>query len=277
MKPRLLVSLLVCVLLLAGCYRQSEEPFQQVDSAEVVDAVTPTNIAEAVEGTGDTAPDQSSTAEGDEPEATRQQYITPETLPGQVQQATVVLPTSLIAAATAAPQVITPFTFPSPTLSFEEELDPNDECVYQVQAGNVLFRLALAWGTTFQEIMDLNQLDSDSLSIGQLLLIPDCESSVQEESPTVAPAIAVGEDAPEATAITEGEVAPETSTTIAPEIAVEVADTPTPRPEFHVVSAGETLESISLRYRVDVNALIELNQLTNPDQLNVGQELQLPQ
>ena len=92
MKPRLLVSLLVCTLLLAGCYRQAEEPFQQVDSAEVVDAVTPTNIAEAVEVIGDTAPDQSSTAEGDEPgeapEATGQQYITPETLPGQVEQPT---------------------------------------------------------------------------------------------------------------------------------------------------------------------------------------------
>ena len=178
------------------------------------------------------------------------------------------LPTSEVAAATSVPRVITPFTFPSPTLSFEEELDPNDECVYQVQAGNVLFRLALAWDTTFQEIMDLNQLESDSLSIGQLLLIPDCESSAEEESPTEAPAIAEGEEASEAS---------EATATTAPEIAVEVADTPTPRPEFHVVSAGETLESISLRYRVDVNKLIELNQLTNPGSVSVGQELQLPE
>ena len=55
------------------------------------------------------------------------------------------------------------------------------------------------------------------------------------------------------------------------------APTATPRPEVHIVSAGETIESISLRYRVDVNELIALNELTNPNQVRVGQELRLPQ
>jgi LysM repeat protein len=272
MKSRLFASLLVCALLLAGCYRQTEEPFQQVDSAEAVEAATSVPAAGS-ELSGDGAADEGSTVEGDGAAADRQ-YITPEALPGQIEQPTVGLLTSEAAESAALPrQTLTPFVFSSPTLSFEEQLDPEAECVYQVQAGNVLFRLALAWGTTYQAIMEVNQLDSENLSIGQLLLIPDCESSEPEESPTQESAIVgpvIGEDGGEG----ETELAEEAATA---EATVEVAPTATPGPKIHVVSAGETIESISLRYRVDVNELIALNELSNPNRLNVGQELRLPE
>ncbi len=233
MKPRLLLSLLGCALALAACYRQTEEPFRQVDSAEVVS--TPTAALAVV--TGEAGADAETV------------YITPEAMPGQVELPTGVVLTGVANQATLSAATITPFVPPTATPSFEEQLDPNDECVYQVQAGNVLFRLALAWETTYQDIMDLNQMASEDLSIGQLLLIPGCRAS-----------------APEVDVADQSLDAPPDSPT----------ETPPPRPEFHVVSAGETLESISLRYRVDVNALIEINGLTNPNQLNVGQELRLP-
>ena len=247
MKPRLLLSLLISATLLAACYRQTEEPFQQIDSAEVVaEATVAVGVADD-EGGEDRAAD-------DESAATPSQYITPETVPGQVEQPTVELQTS---EAAAPVETLEPFARPTATLTFEEQLDPNDDCVYQVQAGNVLFRLALAWGTTYQTIMEVNQLDSENLSIGQLLLIPDCGSSEPEESATEAPVTA---GAVEAEAEEEARTEP----------------TATTRPEIHVVSAGETIESISLRYRVDVNELIALNELANPNRLNVGQELRLP-
>ena len=44
----------------------------------------------------------------------------------------------------------------------------------------------------------------------------------------------------------------------------------------HVVAAGETLGTIAQRYNTTVAALIELNGLTNPDVINVGQQLQVP-
>lgn len=266
MKPRLIASLLVSAVLLAACYRQAEEPFQQIDSAEVVAEATATLALSAGDAAGADDAGLSAAPEG---------YITPESAPGQVEQPTLALQTreALEPAATLAP-----FTRPTATLTFEEQLDPDDECVYAVQAGNVLFRLALAWGTTYQTIMEVNQLDTEDLAIGQLLLIPDCESSLPEVSATEAPAtvgaIEIADDE-EATAIEpadssddEPEEEPATATP---------APTATPRPEVHVVSAGETIESISLRYRVDVNALIALNELTNPNQVNVGQELKLPQ
>lgn len=271
MKPRLIGSLLVCAVLLAACYRQAEEPFQQIDSAEVVAEATATLALSAGDAAG---------ADGAGLSTTPEEYITPETAPGQVELTTLELQTG---EAAEPASTLAPFVRPTATLTFEEQLDPDDECVYAVQAGNVLFRLALAWGTTYQTIMEVNQLDTEDLAIGQLLLIPDCESSEPEESvpevPATVGAIEIVDDV-EATAIEPAdsgdEESEEAEATAIPEPTATPAPTATPRPEVHVVSAGETIESISLRYRVDVNELIALNELTNPNRVSVGQELRLP-
>jgi len=44
----------------------------------------------------------------------------------------------------------------------------------------------------------------------------------------------------------------------------------------HVVASGETLYSISLLYKVSMAAIVEANELANPDLLQVGQELIIP-
>lgn len=266
MKLRLLLSLLVSAALLAGCYRQTEEPFQQVDSAEVIVEATVAVVVADDEVSGDEDPGEA----GVEETTGSREYITPETVPGQVEQPTVELPTSEAAEATAPAITLEPFLRPTATLTFEEELDPDDECVYQVQAGNVLFRLALAWGTTYQTIMEVNQLDSEDLAIGQLLLIPDCEPEELEEPEEIAT-----EAAPTPGAIDISAEDEEAGTEPSP-APIEEA-TATSLPAVHVVSAGETIESISLKYRVDVNELIALNELADRNRLSVGQELKLPE
>jgi len=274
MKPRLLVTLLICATLLAGCYRQAEEPFQQIDSAEVLAEATSTAVLADDEVSEDRAGD-----DGTSQTTTPGEYITPETVPGQIELTTVELPTGEAAEAIRPVATLAPFERPTATRTFEEELDPNDECVYTVQAGNVLFRLALAWGTTYQTIMEVNQMDSEDLAIGQLLLIPDCESSEPAASATEAPVTAgaveiSAEEEAEAEPAAEEEAAEPTAE---PEPTAIPEPTATPLPEIHVVSAGETIESISLRYRVDVNELIALNEITDRNRLSVGQELKLPQ
>lgn len=258
MKPRLLLSLLICAALLTACYRQAEEPFQQIDSAEVVaEATVAVVVAEDDEDSA--AEDDGGAGAAGRPG----QYITPETVPGQVEQPTMDLTASDAIPLTSPAATREPFELPTATRTFEETLDPDDECVYTVQAGNVLFRLALAWGTTYQTIMEVNELPNENLAIGQLLLIPDCESSAPAEAATEAPAT------PGAVEIS-GEGDPELEPTAEPE------PTATPGPTIHVVSAGETVASISLRYRVDVNELIALNGITDRNRVSVGQELKLP-
>ncbi|MGX9135173.1 LysM peptidoglycan-binding domain-containing protein [Rummeliibacillus sp. JY-2-4R] len=46
--------------------------------------------------------------------------------------------------------------------------------------------------------------------------------------------------------------------------------------EIHVVKSGETLWQIANQYHVDINSIIQLNQLPNPNQLVVGQTLVIP-
>lgn len=284
MKPRLLILLLLCALLLAACYRQTEEPFQQADSAVVVAVLTPTSIQDVVEADGETVAGEADAA------AETRQYVTPETVPGQVAQPTIELPTQVVIAVTSSSLTLTPFVRPTETVAVVVELDPTHACVYTVQPGDNLFRLSLSWNTTVQEIMDASQIDSDALSIGQLLLRPGCDYSLATDIPTEAPApVAVDTEAPpepdtetaEETAVEASEAGTESTTEAAPvtetATATDIVDTPTPGPRIHVVSAGETIESISLNYRVDVNELIALNSLANPNQLSVGQELLLPE
>ncbi len=262
MKPRLLVPWLLCALLLAGCYRQAEETFQQVDSDVVVSDATPTSLQDIIV----ISEDETGDVTGLE---TRQPYITPETVPGQIEQPTVIPVTSAAIIAVTAPPLGSaplssaplgstqlPTIFPTPTAPVE--LDPDSPCVHTVQSGDSIFRLAINWETSMDEVAELNDLDNvDVLALGQLLQIPGCEFVSPTPEPTV------DSSTPEATM-------PPTVTSIPQPLLSDSG------PPIHVVSAGETLESISLRYRADVNTIIELNELTNPDQLRVGQELQLP-
>lgn len=51
---------------------------------------------------------------------------------------------------------------------------------------------------------------------------------------------------------------------------------PSPRPETHVVAEGETLSEIAVRYGTTVEAIMELNGLTDPNTIPAGMVLRLP-
>ena len=57
--------------------------------------------------------------------------------------------------------------------------------------------------------------------------------------------------------------------------------TPTPIPTaevtIHVVKAGDTLYSIAVQYGVTLQAIMQANQITNPDLIRQGQEIIIPQ
>lgn len=50
----------------------------------------------------------------------------------------------------------------------------------------------------------------------------------------------------------------------------------TPLPKTYVVQSGDTLGNIAAQFNVDLALLIAVNQLSNPDQIDVGQELIIP-
>jgi LysM repeat protein len=46
--------------------------------------------------------------------------------------------------------------------------------------------------------------------------------------------------------------------------------------QFHEVQSGETLSVIAERYGVSVAAIVDLNQITNPDRIEAGVTLEIP-
>lgn len=80
----------------------------------------------------------------------------------------------------------------------------------------------------------------------------------------VASLLGGGDGSTAATTTTTSSVAATTTTTI-------------PVPLKHVVKSGESLFSIAQLYSVKMEAIIELNNLENPDKLAVGDEVLLPQ
>lgn len=266
MKRRLLFPLIICALALAGCYRQAEEPIQQVSGSEAQPAEAPITIATPVVVVEAGGASDAIVSVATSP------YITPEVLPGQVEQPTVAGPTPIIIVPTNADGSSTRvFILPTPTLTFEEQLDPGDECVHSVVRGDTLFQLSLRYATTVEAFFEANQLESDALSIGQLLLIPDCETSTPEE-----PAEAPTAEASPAPVQQEGPLVVETETIVATEVPAEPTPLLLDGQRLHIASAGETWASIALRYDTTVAAILDANELEEGAQLSPGQELLIP-
>lgn len=54
-------------------------------------------------------------------------------------------------------------------------------------------------------------------------------------------------------------------------------DQPIEVPDAYIVQEGDSLYSIAARFRVEIADLVALNGLSDPNDIQVGQELQIPQ
>ena len=66
-------------------------------------------------------------------------------------------------------------------------------------------------------------------------------------------------------------------TTTTTSLVATTTTTTIPVPLKHVVQSGESLFSIGQMYSVEMEAIIELNNIDDPDKLAVGDEILLPQ
>ena len=288
------------MLALVGCYRQAgDDEFEQVNSQSVQSLTTPTidtsALTPTVEETEDpsaqalateSTPDDSDLVEAQPskttspddleptdvptqastsivpatnlpavvPTATNPVFVTPEPPPGQVVQPTVIPPTP-----TATQNII-----PPTATEFGAPPDELDECVYEVAGGDNLFRIAINNDTSVEELQELNSLDGDAIQVGQLLRIPDCipgQTQVEEDDVTTT------RIAPSPTSSAGGS----SVATVEP-----AGNVPSAGQQIHVVVSGETLGVIARRYNTSVESITDLNGLSNPNAISVGQEILIP-
>ncbi len=120
---------------------------------------------------------------------------------------------------------------------------PAETTTYTVVAGDVLSVIARRFGVSMQDIMRINNIsDPDMIRQGQRIELPgvidlDQLRQVTTQRPTQ----------------------------------------PTASGDRYVVQAGDSLSVIAQRHGVSQQALLRVNNLSNPDRIQVGQELIIPE
>ncbi len=173
------------------------------------------------------------------------------------------------------PLFLTPPPAPTPT--------PEEEpgwFYYTVQRGDTLFSIAEQFGITVEELKQLNGLTDDTIYVGQKLRVPGSppeqseyiEYVVQPGDTLFSIARRFGVDMQELARL-NGITDP---STIYVGQTLRIPATASPARGLYQVQPGDTLSSIAQRFGISIQALMEANGITDPDQIYVGQLLRIP-
>ena len=159
------------------------------------------------------------------------------------------------------------------------QTQPDSSNLYTVKRGDTLYSIASRFNTTVQAIKTLNNLTSNNLSIGQTLQIP---STIPEEPSTQDEYIVERGDTLYSIArkfnvsvndLIEYNNLPTTILTPGQSLRIPRVG---PSNVIYIVKRGDTLYSIANSYGTTVDAIKNLNNLTN-NTLTIGQELYIPE
>lgn len=141
---------------------------------------------------------------------------------------------------------------------------------HSVAAGESLSVIARKYGTTVQALADANGLKPPyPIRVDQVLRVPvPAESAPAQAVPAASPEMAHPVRTEASGGTNQGSTA-----TASP---VTGTGGGTPRTTVHTVAAGETLWSIATRYGVTVATVLGSNDLADPNRLQPGMKLRVP-
>lgn len=153
---------------------------------------------------------------------------------------------------------------------------------YTVKKGDSLWTISKDFNTTVNELKQLNNLTSNTLSIGQQLKIPT-EEIIEPNIPTDSNTYIVKSGDNLYSIAKKYDITVDnlkttnnlTSNTLSIGQVLKIPGTSIEEPNTHTVSKGESLYSIANKYGTTVNELKQLNNLTS-NTLSIGQILKLP-
>ncbi len=135
---------------------------------------------------------------------------------------------------------------------------------YEVRSGDTLTGIAQRFGVRWRDIAAANALEEPyRIRVGQTLRIPGVDESPARERPAPPPR-------PQPAAPEPAETRPETEPVTQPRMDADESF-------LYRVDEDDTLESIAHLFLVSVNELMELNDLQDPSDLEVGQSIRIPQ
>jgi LysM repeat protein len=178
-------------------------------------------------------------------------------------------------------------------------VNPNNMFMYTVENGDTLYSIARKYNTTVNDIINLNYLKSNNLSVGQVIRIPETYFKQDEMSMpnyisyTVKPgdtlySIASNNGVSVDTIISDN-VLPNNSLSVGQILRLRVTNGEVLEcfgPDFdiqldvvpsatYVVKAGDNLYNIAKQYNTSVSEISNLNNLSG-NNLSIGQQLLIP-
>lgn len=156
---------------------------------------------------------------------------------------------------------------------------PEDmEGYYRVQSGDTLWSLARRFNTSVDELKKANNLTTNSLSIGQLLKIPESDTTTVEEEVYIVKSGDTLYSIARKYNLSVDELKKLnnlTSNTLAIGQRIIVKSTPTTSENTYVVVKGDSLYAIAKKFNTTVDEIKKLNNLTS-NTLSIGQVLKIP-
>lgn len=149
-------------------------------------------------------------------------------------------------------------------------LIPKDTNYYVVKSGDTLYSIAKKFGTSVDKLKDLNNLNSNLLSIGQKILVND--EIIEEGVYTVSNGDTLYSIAKKYNTTVDEIKKMNNLNSNMISIGMKLIIPKEVNLKTYIVKSGDTLYSIARKYNTTVSAIMLANELTS-DKLSIGQEL----
>lgn len=146
---------------------------------------------------------------------------------------------------------------------------------YIVQKGDTLYGIANKFNTTVDNLKSINNLTTDSLSIGQVLKLPSTTASTNTYTVKSGDTLYGIANKYNTTVDTLKSLNNLTSNTLSIGQVLKLPGSSATSTDTYTVKSGDTLYAIANKYNTTVDALKSLNNLTS-NTLSIGQPLKIP-
>ena len=146
---------------------------------------------------------------------------------------------------------------------------------YIVQKGDTLYGIANKFNTTVDNLKSINNLTTDSLSIGQVLKLPSTTASTNTYTVKAGDTLYGIANKYNTTVDTLKSLNNLTSNTLSIGQVLKLPGSNSTSTNTYTVKSGDTLYAIANKYNTTVDALKSLNNLTS-NTLSIGQTLKIP-
>ncbi len=143
---------------------------------------------------------------------------------------------------------------------------------HTVRKGETLSSISRKYGVSVSHLKSMNRLRSNTLRIGQKLIVRKGSTIVVKAAPVV--------QSDTTATVTDSVKTTATDSIVEPVVINKDTTAVTPAPpviKTHIVRKGETLSSIARQYGTTAAALASYNHLSNVNSIQVGQKIKIPQ